>query len=121
MMASMSNVNGGTGAPEGAGNSATSGGSTDPGSSGDLSRPGGGLPVSGRRLERKISGRMVAGVCAGVADYAGLDVTLVRVIFAVLAFFGGSGLIAYLIAWALMPEEGEKVSIADKFINKDGT
>ncbi len=51
----------------------------------------------------------------------GVDPTLVRVIFAVLAFFGGIGVVAYLVAWALIPEEGEPVSIAEKIINKDGS
>jgi phage shock protein C len=74
-----------------------------------------------KRLERKLKGRMLAGVCAGLAEYLGVDPTLVRVIFAVLAFFGGTGLVAYLVAWALIPEEGEPVSIAEKIINKGGS
>jgi phage shock protein C len=74
-----------------------------------------------KRLERKLKGRMLAGVCAGLAEYLGVDPTLVRVIFAVLAFLGGTGVVAYLVAWALIPEEGEPVSIAEKIINKGGT
>jgi phage shock protein PspC (stress-responsive transcriptional regulator) len=74
-----------------------------------------------KRLERKLNGRMLAGVCAGLADYLGVDPTLVRVIFAVLAFVGGTGVVAYLVAWALIPEEGEPVSIAEKILNKDGS
>ena len=74
-----------------------------------------------KRLERKVKGRMLAGVCAGLADYFGVDPTLVRVAFAVLALFGGTGLVAYVVAWALMPEEGELASIAEKMINKDGS
>jgi phage shock protein C len=62
----------------------------------------------------------VAGVCAGIADYFGLDATLIRVIFVVLAFFGGFGLVAYVVGWALVPEEGESASIAESFINKGG-
>ena len=49
--------------------------------------------------------RKVAGVCAGVAEYFDLDVTLVRVVWLVLAFFGGGGLLAYVIGWIVMPEE----------------
>jgi phage shock protein C len=74
---------------------------------------------SGKKLERKISGRWIAGVCAGLADYFGIDVTLVRVIFAVLTLFSGVGAIAYVLAWALVPEQGEPVSIAEKAINKN--
>ena len=55
-------------------------------------------------LVRSQKGRMVAGVCAGVAEYFGMDVTLVRVIVAVIAVItGGAGFIAYLAAWALIP------------------
>jgi phage shock protein C len=74
---------------------------------------------SGKKLERKISGRWIAGVCAGLADYFGIDVTLVRVIFAALTLFSGVGAIAYVLAWALVPEQGEPVSIAEKAINKN--
>ncbi|MGO8958989.1 MAG: PspC domain-containing protein [Streptosporangiaceae bacterium] len=74
-----------------------------------------------KRLERKIQGRLLAGVCVGLADHFGLDPTLVRVAFAVLAFFSGLGIVAYLVAWVLIPEEGEPVSIAEKLINKGGS
>ncbi len=50
-----------------------------------------------------------------------MDVSLIRVIFAVLTLFGGVGAIAYVLAWALVPEEGEPVSIAEKFVNKNGS
>jgi phage shock protein PspC (stress-responsive transcriptional regulator) len=86
---------------------------------------GSGSPVGtgpgSKKLERKLSGRLIAGVCAGLADYLGIDVTVIRVIFAVLTLFGGLGPIAYVLAWALVPEEGEPVSIAEKLINKNGT
>ena len=83
----------------------------------------GGGRVGGSRQEAgaKLDGRWLAGVCAGLADYSGLDRILIRVIFAVLTLFGGLGAIAYVLAWALVPEEGEPVSIAEKFINKSGT
>jgi Putative stress-responsive transcriptional regulator len=77
--------------------------------------------AGGKKLERKINGRLLAGVCAGLADYLGIDVTVIRVIFAVLTLFGGLGPIAYVLAWALVPEEGEPVSIAEKLINKSGS
>ena len=78
-------------------------------------------PASGKRLERKLEGRWIAGVCAGLADYFGLDPSLIRVIFAVLVLFGGVGPIAYLLAWGLVPEQGEQASIAERFINKTGS
>lgn len=69
-------------------------------------------------LARSRKGRMVAGVCAGVADYFGIDVTLVRVIVAVIAVItGGAGALAYLAAWAIIPAEGEETSVAQNLIS----
>lgn len=63
-------------------------------------------PSGTKVLVRKREGRMVAGVCAGLADYFGVDVTMIRVIVVALAFFtGGAGILAYLVAWAIIPEE----------------
>lgn len=68
-------------------------------------------------LVRSRKGRMVAGVCAGLAEYFGVDVTLVRVIVAVIAVItGGLGVLAYLAAWVIIPEEGEKTSIAENLV-----
>jgi len=62
---------------------------------------------------------MVTGVCAGVADYLGLDVTLVRVIVVVVSVItGGAGVLAYLAAWAIIPGEGEKTSVAQNIVGK---
>ena len=61
--------------------------------------------TTSRRLVRSSDDRMVAGVCSGVADYLGVDPTLVRlaaVVGTVLGF--GTLLLAYLVAWVLMPE-----------------
>ena len=71
-------------------------------------------------LVRDRKGRMVAGVCSGFADYLGLDVTLVRVIVAVVSVItGGAGVLAYLVAWVIIPEEGEKTSIAESIVGKN--
>jgi phage shock protein C len=70
-------------------------------------------------LERKRDGRMVAGVCAGLADYLGCDVTLIRVIVAAIAIItGGAGILAYLVAWAIIPEEGHKTAVAEEAADK---
>jgi len=70
-------------------------------------------------LVRDRKGRMVAGVCAGVAQYFGLDVTLVRVIVAVVSVMtGGAGVLAYLAAWVIIPGEGETTSIAQDILGK---
>jgi phage shock protein C len=71
-------------------------------------------------LVRPRDGRMLAGVCAAFAGYFGLDVTLVRVIWAVVSVItGGAGVLAYLVAWILIPDEGQKSSIAENIIGKN--
>ena len=72
-----------------------------------------------KRLYRKPKGRIVAGVCTGLADYLGIDVTIVRLVFAALTVFGGAGALLYVIAWAVVPEEGEKSSIVEGLVNKN--
>jgi phage shock protein C len=56
-----------------------------------------------KKLARSRKDEKIAGVCGGFADYMDLDSTLVRLIWVILALFGGWGLIAYLIAWIVMP------------------
>ncbi|MFL6052949.1 MAG: PspC domain-containing protein [Actinoallomurus sp.] len=58
------------------------------------------------RLERRADGRIVAGVCRGLADHLGLDLVIVRVAFAVLVAVG-VGLIAYVALWLLVPPRTE--------------
>ncbi len=72
-----------------------------------------------KTLERKREGRMLAGVCAGIGDYFGIDVNIVRLIFAVACIFGFVGALVYLVAWAVLPEEGEKESIVEHLVNKN--
>ena len=61
--------------------------------------------TTSRRLVRRTDDRMVAGVCSGIADYLGVDPTIVRLAVVVGTVLGfGTLLIAYLIAWVLMPE-----------------
>jgi len=63
--------------------------------------------VSAReRLVRPRADRKVAGVCAGVSEYFDIDVTLVRIVWLILALVPPTpGLIAYIICWIVMPEE----------------
>lgn len=72
-----------------------------------------------KTLMRPLQGRMVAGVCAGIGDYFGVDANLVRVVFAVLTIFSlGTAALIYLVAWAVVPEEGEKKSIVENYLDK---
>ena len=69
-------------------------------------------PRPARTLSRPAHDRMLAGVAAGIARYLDVDVTVIRIAFAVLAFFGGAAIPVYLAGWLLIPEEGEDQSIA---------
>ena len=71
-----------------------------------------------KRLYRRRQGRIVAGVCTGLAAYLGVDPNLIRLAFAVLTVFGGGGVLLYLVAWAVIPEEGEGASIVESLVNK---
>jgi phage shock protein PspC (stress-responsive transcriptional regulator) len=72
----------------------------------------------GKRLLRIRQGRIVAGVCAGLGAYFRVDVNLVRLAFGVLTVFYGLGILLYLIAWLILPEEGEDGSIVESFVSK---
>jgi phage shock protein C len=60
-----------------------------------------------RKLYRSRANRTIAGVCCGLADYFGVDRTLIRVIFVVLNVFGGAGIVLYLLLWIFVPNEPE--------------
>ena len=59
-----------------------------------------------RRVPSGLSafGLGIAGVCAGFAEYFDIDVTIVRVVWLIAAVFGGGGVLAYVIAWIIMPQ-----------------
>jgi phage shock protein C len=58
-----------------------------------------------KKLMRSSNNKMIAGVCGGLADYLNLDPTVVRLIFMLLFFLGGHGLLVYLILWLVMPAQ----------------
>ena len=64
-----------------------------------------------KRLIRPRASRKIAGVCAGVAEYFDLDVTLVRVVWLITAVMTGIGLLSYPVAWIIMPEETTTVEV----------
>jgi phage shock protein PspC (stress-responsive transcriptional regulator) len=64
-------------------------------------------PAVGRRLLRSTTNAKIAGVCGGLAEYIGLDATLVRVGWIVLSVLPGAivgGVLAYLAAWFIVPK-----------------
>ena len=60
-----------------------------------------------KRLYRARKERMIAGVCGGLAQYLGVDPSLVRLVFLLLGLTVGGGFLAYLICWIVIPEEPE--------------
>lgn len=63
-----------------------------------------------KRLYRSRDDRMIAGVCGGVAKYFDMDPTIVRIIFVLLIFANGLGILAYIIMAIVVPLAGSKVS-----------
>lgn len=57
-----------------------------------------------KKLYRNMDDKVVAGVCGGIAAYLNVDVTIIRAIFVLVFFFGGSALLAYIILWIIMPK-----------------
>lgn len=58
-----------------------------------------------KRLYRSKVNRKLAGVCGGIAEYFNVDPTIIRLVFVVLAICAGCGLLAYLLAWIIVPEQ----------------
>jgi len=58
-----------------------------------------------KKLYRSSRDKKIAGVCAGVASYLNIDVTVIRVIWAVASVFAFAGVIAYLVCALVIPEE----------------
>ena len=60
----------------------------------------------GKRLFRSKKNRMIAGVCGGIGEYSNTDPTLIRLLWALITLFTmGTGIIAYIIAWIIIPEK----------------
>jgi phage shock protein PspC (stress-responsive transcriptional regulator) len=104
-------------------------GPSDQGSAADSGQPDPHAGQSKPPLRRPAKGRMLAGVAIAIGRYFNVDVTIVRVIFAVLTiagftglpFLGGiplylGGIPLYLACWLLIPEEGSDHSIASGFL-----
>ena len=61
---------------------------------------------NGKRIVRPRDERKVAGVCAAFANFFGLDVSIIRIVWLLALLLAGTGLLAYLICWLVIPEEG---------------
>lgn len=61
------------------------------------------------RLYRDTDEGKIGGVCAGLSEYFKIDVTLIRVLIGVFAFFYGGGILAYLLLWLLLPNKHDVI------------
>ena len=57
------------------------------------------------RLHKSNSDKKIAGVCSGIAEYLGVDPTVIRLVWALLVFGWGSGVLAYIVCALVLPEE----------------
>lgn len=82
--------------------------------------------MTGRRLYRSKTNKMVAGVCGGLGEHLGIDPVLIRLIFVVLAILHGSGILLYIVLWVALPaedkiqqEESETIPESDSEIKEE--
>lgn len=58
-----------------------------------------------KKLYRSVTDKMLGGVCGGLAEYFSIDPVIVRLIFVLAVIFGGSGILAYIILWIIIPQK----------------
>lgn len=87
----------------------------------DATQPTGRAAVSGERvLRRRSDDRVIGGVASGLGDFLNVDPLLIRIGFVGLMVFGGLGLILYVGAWMLLPDETREDSIAEQLLRRVG-
>ena len=72
-----------------------------------------------KKLYRDPSRKVIAGVCAGLADYFSVDITIVRLVFVLTLIFKGGGFLAYIILWIVMPRKNDALNepVVDYTVN----
>ncbi len=58
-----------------------------------------------KKLYRSVEDKKIAGVCGGLGDYFDIDPTIIRLIWLAMIFAVGTGVLAYIIAWIIVPEK----------------
>jgi phage shock protein C len=66
--------------------------------------------IMSKKIYRSRKDYMIAGVCGGIAEYFDIDSTLVRLLTVLIVLVGGAGVIAYIIAWIVIPKNPEQIS-----------
>lgn len=63
------------------------------------------IKFKGKKLYRSRGNRIIAGVCGGIGEFFNIDPTIIRLLWVLFMFMGGSGIIAYIICWIIIPEK----------------
>lgn len=74
-----------------------------------------------KKLQRDTQNKVIGGVCSGLANYLGLDASLVRLFFAIAFFIFSTGFWVYIILWIVMPAGNSAQNEANYFVSPDGT
>ena len=61
--------------------------------------------MNGKRLYLSNTDKKLAGVCGGIAEFFGIDPTIIRVLWIICSVLFGSGILAYLICWLVIPRQ----------------
>lgn len=70
--------------------------------------------MRGKKLYRSRDQKMIAGVCGGLEEYTGLDVTLWRILMVIIALPGGISILVYLLLWVVIPLEPVRKQVVNK-------
>lgn len=76
-------------------------------------------PRRPRRLYRSEKDRLIGGVAGGMGEFFGLDSTIIRVLFVLLALGGGAGILMYLILWIVIPSESSTSRFSQEQIREN--
>jgi phage shock protein PspC (stress-responsive transcriptional regulator) len=79
-----------------------------------------GTGLAPRVLRRRTTDRVLGGVAGGLGDYFNIDPLLIRIAFVGLMIFGGAGLVLYVVAWLLIPAEGQEASVIEGLLRRLG-
>ena len=58
-----------------------------------------------KKLYRSMENRKIAGVCGGLGEYFDIDPVLIRVVWILFMLAGGTGILAYILAWVIIPDQ----------------
>lgn len=76
------------------------------------------VPMAPRRLTRSRTNKWFAGVSGGLGEYFRIDATVIRLAFVALTILCGVGIPLYLIAWIVIPREGDLRSIGEDWVDR---